>query len=88
MLQSGELLTSQPYLLAYRKDLLSNLSLPVPQTWDQLLEVCYGSGWAMRDRPSVYGERSDEDWMFRRFEGKAAVLGPAAGATGTRAGLA
>lgn len=32
MLQFGELLTSQPYLSAYRKDLLSNLSLSVPQT--------------------------------------------------------
>lgn len=65
MLQSGELLTSQPYLLAYRKDLLSNLSLPVPQTWDQLLEVCYGSGWAMRDRPCGYGEKSDKDWVLQ-----------------------
>lgn len=42
MLQSGDLLVSQPFLLAYRKDILANLRLPVPETWDQLLQVWIG----------------------------------------------
>lgn len=44
-LQAADLIISRPVMLFYRKDILANLSLPVPQTWDQLLQVGQGMGW-------------------------------------------
>lgn len=43
--QAADLIISRPVMLFYRKDILANLSLPVPQTWDQLLQVGHGMGW-------------------------------------------
>lgn len=61
MLQSGDLINSQPYLLAYRKDILANLSLPVPQTWDQLLQVGQGVGLVVGNRAGGYRDDSYPD---------------------------
>lgn len=42
MYQSTDLFTYRPVMLAYRKDVLASRGLPVPDTWEQLLQVRLG----------------------------------------------
>lgn len=44
MYQSADLFMYRPVMQAYRKDVLASRGLPVPDTWEQLLQVRLGMG--------------------------------------------
>lgn len=45
MYQSADLFTYRPVMMSYRKDVLESRGLAVPDTWEQLLQVCMTWGW-------------------------------------------